>query len=75
MVLLFSNDQLHFFPTADKPKDTARWCYGFTALFLSVRSLEIFQGMECIWGFSSMLNGSDSVIYFYNPLFVDPSIH
>ncbi|AQK51032.1 hypothetical protein ZEAMMB73_Zm00001d049664 [Zea mays] len=58
-----------------RSKDTAGWRYGFTALFLSVRSLEFFQGMECIWSFSSMLNGSDSVISFYHPLFVDPSIH
>jgi hypothetical protein len=35
-------------------------------LFLFVRSLEIFQGMEFIWGFSSMLNGRGSVISFYH---------
>ncbi|PWZ25775.1 putative serine/threonine-protein kinase PBL21 [Zea mays] len=58
-----------------RSKDTAGWRYGFTALFLSMRSLEIFQGIECIWSFSSMLNGSDSVISFYHPLFVDPFIH
>jgi hypothetical protein len=54
----------NFFPTANKPKDTAEWCYGLMALFLSVRSLEIFQGMECICGFSSMLNGSGCNTHF-----------